>query len=44
MGNDEPNPNPKKNESPPKKPKKEIKFQNEFLKTKKINSLILLYI
>ena len=39
MGNDEPNSNPKKNESPPKKPKKEIKFQNEFLKSKKINSL-----
>ena len=39
MGSDESNSNPKKNEFLQKKPKKEIKFQNEFLKSKRINTL-----
>ena len=39
MGSDESNSNSKKDESLQKKPKKEIKFQNEFLKSKRINTL-----
>ena len=40
MGNDESNSNPEKDKSPPKKPKRKIKFQSNYIKSKKINPLI----